>query len=141
MMHREDDFDEKLAPSYEAIAEEFRNEVRHSLSEGQRARLRELWIQRYTYSTILDPQVQKDIGLTGEQKTKISYIQIVERERLGRLAKKAQNMTRAERAALFYNEGSQKTLQELKGLLRDDQRSKLKALSGAPFNSAGFGFN
>lgn len=104
------------------------------LDEGQRKRLKELWVQRLGNSAIMNSDLQKELAVTDDQKKKISDLQTKQAEANRALFEKMQNgeIDRSEIRPMM--EKMRKVLdEELGKLMTEDQKTKLKALGGTPF--------
>jgi len=104
------------------------------LDDGQKKRLKELWIQRSGNNVISNEDVQKDLGMTDDQKAKVKALIDAQNTANGEIFQKVQNgeIDRNEIRPLM--EKNNKTLgEELGKVLTADQAAKLKAMRGAEF--------
>lgn len=109
-------------------------EVNAVLTDAQKVRLKELWIQRQGNNAIQNEGVQKDLGLTDEQKAKIKDLNDKSMEAMTALFEKMRNQEierEQMQEAMAKNQEVMKT--ELGKILTVDQVAKLKAMGGAAF--------
>jgi len=109
-------------------------EINTVLNDDQKKRLRELWIQRTGISVITDETVQKDLGLSDDQKAKIKSLQDKSQAAQESLGEKMRNQEidfQGMRDAMDKNNKVMKD--ELAKVLTTDQAAKLKTLGGAEF--------
>lgn len=103
------------------------------LNEGQVKRLGEIRVQLAGTRAVMQPEMQKNLGLTTEQITKISDLQTKQREANMALFQN-QDMSQEDRRAKMEN--NNKILDaEIVKVLTADQNSKLKAMGGKPFKA------
>lgn len=104
------------------------------LTKEQATRLKELGIQRAGNGAILRPEVQKDLGITEEQKKKISELQTKQQEAQRALFEKVQNQEIERDQMQEAMRKNQEILgAELGKILTTEQADKLKKMGGAPF--------
>jgi hypothetical protein len=111
-------------------------EVAKILTKEQTARLREINIQLVGTSAAMFPDVQKDLGLTDDQKTKLKDLQTKQGEAMQALRQKMrdQEITMEEfQDANKKNNDTMKT--EIGKVLTADQQTKLKAMGGKEFKA------
>ncbi len=104
------------------------------LDDKQKARLKELWIQRDGNRVITSEEVQKDLGLSDAQKAKIKSLGDAQREAMNEIMTKMRNgeMDRSEIRPLM--EKNNKAMdEELGKVLTADQAAKLKTMGGEAF--------
>lgn len=104
------------------------------LSVEQIARLKELGIQRAGNMSVLNPDVQKELGITDAQKSQIETLQGKQREAMGAVMDKMRN-GEIEREAMgeIMQKNNKIMGDELAKILSQAQRDKLKAMAGKPF--------
>ena len=113
---------------------ESEKQINGVLNDDQKKRLRELWIQRTGISVITDEGVQKDLGLSDDQKAKIKSLQEKSQAAQESLGEKMRNQEidfQGMRDAMDKNNKVMK--EELTKVLTTDQAAKLKTLGGAEF--------
>lgn len=104
------------------------------LDDGQKKRLKELWVQRSGNRVVTNEDMQKELGLSDGQKQKIKSLQDAQSAANQEIFQKMQNgeIDRSEIRPLM--EKNNKALdEELGKVLTADQASKLKAMGGTPF--------
>lgn len=104
------------------------------LDDSQKKRLKELWIQRSGNRIVANEDMQKELGLSDEQKSKIKGLQDAQNAANQEIFQKMQNgeIDRTEIRPLM--EKNNKALdEELGKVLTADQSAKLKAMGGTPF--------
>ncbi len=109
------------------------------LTTEQKARLEQITLQQRGTSALADPKIAESLGLSAEQKTKITDIYGAQREMMQEMFAGGQDLSREERAKKF-NENREK-MQELRTetdkavleVLTADQKSKFEASQGAKF--------
>lgn len=106
------------------------------LTADQNKRLHEIWIQVAGNAVLLDEGVQKDLGLTAEQKTKIKDLQAKQNEANQAVFQKMQDgeIDRSEIQGIMKKNSDTLNV-ELGKVLTEDQRTKLKAMGGKPFKA------
>lgn len=106
------------------------------LSADQMKRLDEISIQLRGSSALTDAAVQKSLGLSTEQTTKIKTLQDQQQEANMALFEKVRNqeVTREEMQATM-EKNTKKMDELLLGVLTEDQKTKFKALGGKPFKA------
>ncbi len=109
-------------------------EVNAALTDAQKTRLKELWIQRQGNSAIQNEGVQKDLGFTDAQKAKVKELNEKSMEASQALFQKMrdQELDREQmQAAMAKNTEVMKV--ELGKILTAEQTAKLKAMGGVAF--------
>jgi hypothetical protein len=122
----------RKAQAERAAAEE--KAIKEIISADQWKRLWEIWVQNQGNRAILNELVQKDLGLTDEQKNKIKDLQTKQQEAGAALREKVQNgeVERSEMGTLMQQQ--QKLMNdELGKVLTQEQTDKLKAMGGKEF--------
>ncbi len=108
--------------------------LKEILDETQQKRLKELWIQRLGNGAIQNADLQKELGVTDDQKAKVKSLQDKQNEANQALFEKMRNgeIDRSEIMPIMTK--NRKTLdEELGKILTDDQKAKLKTMGGTPF--------
>lgn len=103
------------------------------LNEGQIRRLGEIRVQLAGTRAVMQPEMQKNLGLTTEQITKITDLQTKQREANMALFQN-QDLSQEDRRAKMENNNKILDAEILK-VLTADQNSKLKAMGGKPFKA------
>ncbi|MEQ1823760.1 MAG: hypothetical protein ABL949_14725 [Fimbriimonadaceae bacterium] len=109
-------------------------EVNALLTDGQKKRLKELWIQRQGNNAIQNEEIQKELGFTDEQKEKVKDLNTKSMEAMQALFEKMRNQEierEQMQESMAKNQEVMKT--ELGKILTTEQASKLKAMGGAAF--------
>ena len=104
------------------------------LNDGQKKRLKELWIQRSGNRIVSNEEIGKELGLTDTQKQKIKDLMAAKQQANQEIFQKMRDgeIDRSEIRPLM--EKNNKALDgELGKVLTDDQKAKLKAMGGEPF--------
>lgn len=104
------------------------------LDDSQKKRLKELWIQRSGNRVVTNEDIQKELGMTDDQKSQIKKLMTAQEEANAEIRQKMMNgeMDRSEIRPLM--EKNNKALDaELGKVITKDQADKLKAMGGAPF--------
>lgn len=108
--------------------------VKEILTPEQWKRLWEIWVQNQGNRAILNEQVQKDLGITDDQKAKIKDLQTKQQEAGAAMREKMQNgeIDRSEIQDIMAKQ--QKTMdEELGKILTSEQAAKLKEMGGKEF--------
>ncbi len=110
-----------------------RKELAAILNEGQMKRLDEIRVQLAGARAVMQPDIQKSLGLSTEQVTKIRDLQAKQREANMALGQN-QDLSQEDRRTRMEN--NNKVLDaELLKVLTADQNAKLKAMAGKPFKA------
>ena len=126
--------DSSTQTKMQALFEDMSKEALSELTDAQKKRLNELAIQSRGAMAVTQTDVAKELGITAAQKAKIDDLQRLMSEANEGLFERVRNneMEREELSATL--EKNTKTMDsEIEKLLTPAQRSKLKALGGAPF--------
>lgn len=108
--------------------------LKETLDAKQQARLKELWIQRLGNGAVAVAEIQKELGLSEDQITKVKELQKKQGEANQAIFEKMRNgeIDREELRPLM--EKNTKVLNEEYGkVMNDEQRGKLKTMGGAAF--------
>lgn len=120
----------------EARQQEMRKKLAEVLNPTQFARLKEISIQLRGNMAILDPEIQKQVGLSASQVSKIKDLQEKMQTASRSVMEKAQSQEITREQAMDSMRKNMQVMQdELAKLLTSDQSAKLKALGGAPFKA------
>lgn len=125
---------ETMRKEFAETAKKAEKEALAVLDEKQRARLRELWIQREGNNVVANEDMQKDLGFSDDQKAKVKALQEASRQAMAEIFQKMQNgeLDRSEMRPLM--EKNQKAMaEELGKIMTSEQAAKLKALAGPEF--------
>jgi len=129
-----DDDRKKMAESNAKLSAETNKEIEGILTADQTKRIREISIQHQGATAAADPEFQGDLGVTDDQKAKIADLQKKQMAAMMELFGKMRDGS-IDRAgmqeAMKKNGDIMKS--EIEKLLTDDQKAKIKSLSGAPF--------
>ncbi len=106
------------------------------LTEPQRKRVKEIEVQLQGNRAILNPDIQKDLGLSDEQKGKIKSLQSNLEAANQALMQDVRDGVLDMQGARERMENNNKVLDtELGKVLTPDQSEKLKAMAGKPFKA------
>lgn len=106
------------------------------LNEGQMKRLGEISVQLRGNRAILDTAVQKELGFTSEQSTKLKDLQDKQQAANQSLFEKVRNNEMSREDVQAAMEKNNKTMdEELGKILTSEQTAKLKAMGGKPFKA------
>lgn len=112
------------------LAEEKLNRI---LKSEQRVRWKQLWLQLQGAQVLLQPEVAKGLGLTGEQQDKMREIAASLRPRPGQ--PKLQDLSQQERQQFFadLNARREKAQLDMLAVLTDEQKAKFSEMKGNEF--------
>ena len=124
---------------------EMEKNVNAILTPAQVTRLKEISLQIRGNMALMDTQVQSDLGLTAEQKNKISGLRDKMQEATQTVMQKMQDNTISRDDAMnAFKKNSDIMKTELGKVLTSSQAEKFKSMQGAPFKAdpseSGFGF-
>lgn len=123
-----------LAKVFAKLQEKSTKELAKILTPEQSKRLKELWFQRSGNGVVLNKDVQKELGITADQLTKITDLQKTANDANRSLFEKVRSGEIDREEVRSKMEKNQKVLNEAIGkLLTDAQKAKIKEASGAPF--------
>lgn len=104
------------------------------LDETQTKRLRELWVQRTGNAIIMNADIQKELGITDDQKKKAADLQRKQGEANQSIMQKARDGEIEFSEVRDLMAKNTKALNdELGKILTKEQADRLKAMGGAPF--------
>ncbi len=125
---------EKLQKVIGDMMKESEKKVNEVLDDPQEKRLKELSIQRQGNSAITNPEVQKELGLTDAQKSKITALQTKQAEASQATMEKMRNGEIDRDQIQDIMAKNRKIMNdELGKILTTDQANKLKTMGGAAF--------
>lgn len=125
---------EKMQKVIGDMMKESEKKVNDVLDDPQEKRLKELSIQRQGNNAITDPAVQKELGLTDAQKTKISELQKKQQDAMQSTMEKMRNGEIDREQIQDIMAKNRKIMSdELGKILTTDQANKLKTMGGAAF--------
>lgn len=125
---------EERQKAMQKVNEEMDKKINGVLNADQQKRLKEIGIQLGGLRVVTTPEMQKALGITEDQKTKIQALLAKQAEANASIREKMQSgeIDRTEIGALM--EKNQKALDdEIGKVLTTEQKDKLKAMSGKPF--------
>lgn len=104
------------------------------LDEKQQTRLKELFIQRAGNAALMNPEIQKDLGFTNEQKSKVEELQRKQQEASMAIMEKMRNgeIQREELGELMQKNGRTMN-EELGKILTKEQAEKFESMKGKKF--------
>lgn len=118
------------------LGEESAKEINAVLTPDQQKRLKEIFIQVRGTQAVLNTEVQKDIEITDEQKTKIVDLQKRQQQANADIRAKVQSGEIEQSAVRELQQKNNKVLaDEITALLTDAQKAKLKEMGGKPFTA------
>ncbi len=121
-------FEESTKKQNEAIAK--------ILTPAQIARLKQIRVQLSGSRIIMDAEIQKELGITADQKTKIEGLQAKQRDANAAIMEKVQNQELSREEATAAREKNNKILEEeIAKVLTDAQKAKLKEMAGPKFEA------
>lgn len=106
------------------------------LTADQNKRLKEIWVQLTGNGVIMDEEMQKELGVTAEQKTKIKGLQTKQQEAMTAVFEKMRNQEIDREQMQESMKKNQEVMNtELGKIMTEEQKTKLKAMSGKPFKA------
>lgn len=102
------------------------------LNAEQMSRYNQLYLQHQGWQAFDDPEIQRKLNLTDEQRQKINQLQSDYQTQWGNLNKEFG--TDREGAARRYNELRQKNREQMNSLLNEQQRQTWREMTGDPFD-------
>ena len=116
--------------------EQARKDLSAILNEAQMKRLGEIRVQLQGTRAVLQPEIQKELGITAEQVAKLQDLQEKQRQANQALMEKMRNQELSREDAMKSFENNNKALDtEMLKVLTTDQANKLKAMGGKPFKA------
>ena len=112
--------------------------VKAILTAEQQKRLKEIRVQIMGNRAIMDEEVQKDLGLTADQKSKIKKIQDKQQQDMRDMMEDMRNSGgQMDREAMqaAMQKAQDKVNEEMAKVLTAEQTTKLKEMGGKPFKS------
>lgn len=121
---------------FEAMRKKNTEAVLKILTAEQRVRIKEIAVQLAGNNAITDAEIQKELGLTADQKTKIKNLVQRHGEANRAVFEKARDEEMDREAVMTIIQRNGNALKdELGKLLTADQASKLKVMAGKPFEA------
>jgi hypothetical protein len=106
------------------------------LTDSQRTRLKEISLQLRGGTALLDPEVQSNLDLTGEQKDRITSLREKMSEAMQSIFQKVQDGTLSREDAMKSAQKNNDVMKtELDKVMTRSQKEKLKSMEGAPFKA------
>jgi len=125
---------EAMQATMKKMQEENQKEVFAVLDDTQKKRLKELAIQRMGNSAATNADLQKDLGVTDDQKAKIKDLQAKQQEAMQALFEKMRNQEiDREQMQASMTKNNEVFNTELGKILTDAQKQKIKDMGGKPF--------
>lgn len=125
---------EAMMAAFQKMQAENNKETLAVLNDEQKKRLKELAIQRMKNSAATHADLQKEIGITDDQKAKIKDLQDKQQAANRAIGEKMQNQEIERDAAMESMRKNGEVLEtELGKILTDAQKSKLKSMGGKEF--------
>jgi hypothetical protein len=106
-------------------------ELKKILNEDQMKRLKQLQLQRQGMAALAETEVQSELKLTADQKSKVEAALQEQRQAMRDAFQDGGGDPQAARAKM--EELRKKTNEKLEALLTEEQKSQWKAMLGAPF--------
>ncbi len=122
---------EEMQKQMAEMQKEMETKVAAILTADQVKRLKEVSIQMAGSSAVMRPDISKEIALTEDQRTKITELQGTA-QRANRSVFQDQSLSQDDKMAKVRKNADALNT-EIDKILTADQRTKLKAMSGAPF--------
>jgi len=125
---------EAMRKAMEPIIKKSTDQTNQVLTADQQKRLKEIWIQMSGNSTVMNADVQKDLGLTADQKAKIDDLnkrqqaanqEVMEKVRSGEIQR--------EDVRDIMTKNTKVLNDEIGKVLTQAQKDKLKDMGGKPF--------
>lgn len=127
---------ETMMKNFQKMQEKVTKEVNTVLTADQQKRLKQIAIQLNGSNSLLQKDVQKDLGLTTEQIAKIDSLQKGLQDASKKLMEKVQSQELSWQEVMPKMEANGKTFKEsLEKVMTDAQKAKLKELGGEPFKA------
>jgi Spy/CpxP family protein refolding chaperone len=124
----------KMAETFQKLNEETTKEVNAILTAEQQKRLKEISVQFAGNGIALNPEYQKELGITDEQKAKLADLQKKQGEAMRTLMQKMRDQEIDMQGMREAAEKNGKIMNdEIGKVLTDDQKKKIAEMSGKPF--------
>ena len=125
----------------ESFHQKMKEAVNKILTADQQKRVKEIGIQVAGSRAAFDPDVQKDLNLTSDQKSQLQTLMQKEREANGSVFQKMQiGEISRQSAQQSFQTNQQAVKAAIDQILTSDQRAQLKAMAGKPFKGSSQGF-
>jgi Spy/CpxP family protein refolding chaperone len=116
---------------YQEMAAKLRDDLNGILTRDQAKRLKQLELQARGPTALFDPQVTKDLGMTNEQRLKVSQTVQQQLQKMSQIIKDANGNFEAINKGM--RELNQSALEEAVKTLSREQQGKWRELVGEPF--------
>lgn len=127
---------EAMRANMEKMNEKGKAELAKILNGDQMKRVEEIQIQLAGANALLLPAVQKALGLSEDQKSKLTALQQKQNEANMSIMEKVRNQEISREEAQAAREKNDKVLQEeYNKVLNGDQQTKFKEMQGKPFKA------
>jgi len=129
-----EDQQKKMAEAMTKVGEDINKEVNTILTADQQKRLKELLVQRSGNGIANNPDFQKDLGITDDQKAKIADLNKKMADANRQIFQKMQDgeIDRSQIRELM-DKNTKALNDEIGKLLTDDQKKKIADMGGKPF--------
>jgi len=128
------DDQQAMRAAMQKVTEEISKDQLAVLTDDQKKRLMEIFVQVRGTQSILNADVQKALELSDDQKTKITDLQKRQQQANQEIRAKQQDQSIDQQEAQAQMQKNNKVLaDELEKVLTDAQKAKLKDMGGKPF--------
>jgi hypothetical protein len=128
------DDQQAMRAAMQKVTEEISKDQLAVLTDDQKKRLMEIFVQVRGTQSILNTDVQKALELSDDQKTKITDLQKRQQQANQEIRAKQQDQSIDQQEAQAQMQKNNKVLaDELEKVLTDAQKAKLKDMGGKPF--------
>jgi len=118
------------------IGEEVGKEQLAVLTADQQKRLKEIFVQVRGTQSVLNPEIQADLGLSDDQKSKIADLQKRQQQANQEIQAKVRDQSIDQAEDRTEQQKNNEVLAtEVEKVLTDAQKSKLKEMGGKPFTA------
>ena len=125
---------EAMMAAMQKLQAENAKETLAVLNDDQKKRLKELAVQRMANAAVMNADIQKELGVTDEQKAKIKDLQDKQQAANQALGEKMRNQEiDREQFQASMQKNREVMNAELGKILTPDQKTKLTAMGGKPF--------
>lgn len=127
---------EAMMANFKKLQDSMNAEVKAILTKEQMARLKEINVQVAGNGIILNADIQKELGLTDEQKTKIKDLQTKQQEAMQSVMQKVRDgeIEREEMGEIMAK-NTKAMNEELGKVLTDANKAQLKKMGGKEFKA------
>jgi len=124
------------AAAMQKVGEEVGKEQVAVLTPDQQKRLKEIFVQVRGTQAVLNPEIQADLGISDDQKSKIKDLQERQTKANQELGAKQRDGSLSQEEAQAERQKNTKVLaDEVDKVLTDAQKAKLKDMGGKPFTA------